>query len=137
MSVELKRFKSDEIYLDQEQAWRVLRFFWPNTDITPGSLSESDRGFAQGLLVEAIDGSYQMGFIEIIFRTFAYKVATSLSDIKDMIKEFLKQATKHWFEHATSQDLKDPKIYESVRVTLARNFRTVWNIRMATGELTY
>jgi len=137
MSVELKRFKSDEIYLDQEQAWRVLRFFWPNTNIPPGSLSETDRAFAQGLLVEAIDGSYHMGFIEIIFRTFAYKVATSFGDLKDMIKEFLKQATEHWFKHATRKDLKDPKIYESVRVTLARNFRTVWDIRIASGELTY
>lgn len=84
MSVELQKFKSDEIYLDQEQ-----------------------------------------------------EIATSFGDIKSMVKQFLKQAVKHWFKHATGKDLDDPKIYESVRATVARNFRSVWEIRMATGELTY
>jgi hypothetical protein len=115
----------------------VLRFFWPETGILPGSLSDADRAFAQGLLVEAIDASYDMGFVEIIFRSFAYKVAPSFDQLKDLIKDFLKQAAEHWFKHATRQDLQNPAIYESVRSTLARNFRSVWAIRVATGELTY
>jgi hypothetical protein len=137
MSAELRRFAPDELYLNQEQAWRVIRFFWPETDIAPGSLSDNDRQFAQGLLIEAIDSSYQMGFVEIIFRTFAYKVAPSFDQLKDMVKSFVKKAAKHWFRHATGKDLQDPQIYESIRKTIARNFRTVWVLRMQTGELTY
>lgn len=137
MGVELKRFKRDELFLDQEKAWRVLRFFWPDASVLPASLTEADRGFAQGVLLEAIDGSYHMSFVEIIFRAFAYKVAGSFGDIKDMVRDFVKQASQRWFQHATGEDLKNPKIYESVRKTLANSFRSVWKIREATGELTY
>jgi hypothetical protein len=137
MAVELKRFSGSELLLSQEQAWKVLRFFWPETSTQPGSLTQSDVGFAQGLLVEAVDGSYNMGFVEQVFQSFYMKVPTSFADIRGIVKEFAKSALKHWFRHATGADLKDPKIYESVRATLARNFRSAWRLRQETGELTY
>jgi hypothetical protein len=137
MSAELKRFSESEVYLSQEQAWRALKFFWPEIGIAPGTLTLGDRSFAQALLVEAIDSSYEEGFVEIIFRAFFMKVPQSFNAIKDMVKEFAKKALKHWFKHATGADLRDPKIYENVRATLSRNFRSVWKIREQTGELTY
>jgi hypothetical protein len=137
MSVELKRFNRTELMLTNEQAWRVLRFFWPDTSILPGDLTDDDCSFAQALLVEGIDSSYHMGFVNHLFSSFYMKVPTSFSSIRDMVKGFAKVALKHWFRHATGADLKDPKIYESVRATLARNFRSVWKIRQTTGELTY
>jgi hypothetical protein len=39
--------------------------------------------------------------------------------------------------HATGADLAEPRIYETVRLTLARNFRSVWKTREITGELMY
>lgn len=137
MSMELRRFSEGEILLTQEQAFRILRFFWPEASIPPGSLTNIDRAFAQGLLVEAIDGSYKMGFVEHLFKAFYMKVPTSFGSVRGMVKEFAKAAVKQWFNHATGADLHDPRIYESVRLTLARNFKTAWNIREQTGELTY
>ena len=137
MSLQLKRFPPDEIRLTKEQAWRILRFFWPDTSILPADLTDEDRSFAQGLLVEAIDGSYHMGYVERLFKSFYMKAPASWSDVDDMVKGFAKAALKHWFKHATQSDLANPQIYENVRLTLARNFRSTWKIRELTGELTY
>ncbi len=38
--------------------------------------------------------------------------------------KFARSAAKHWFKNARANDLLDPKIYESVRVVLSRNFKT-------------
>src|SRR5437867_1566513 len=119
MSADLRRFSESEVFLSQEQAWRALKFFWPDISIAPGALTVGDRSFAQALLVEAIDSSYQEGFVEIIYRVFFMKVPQSFSAIKDMVKEFAKKALKHWFKHATGADLQDPKIYDNIRKTLA------------------
>jgi hypothetical protein len=137
MAIRLKNFEKSEIKLSQEEAWNVIRFFWPAASASPGDLTDADRSFAQGLLVEAIDGSYNMGFVELLFKSFYMKVPNSFDQIGSMVKSFAKAALKHWFKHATQADLADPKIYESVRATLARNFSTVWRIREQTGELIY
>ena len=78
-----------------------------------------------------------MGYVEHLFKSFYMKVPASWSDVEDMVKGFAKAALKHWFKHATSKDLADAEIYETVRLTLARNFRSTRKIRELTGELTY
>jgi hypothetical protein len=127
----LRRFTASEVRLDNQQAFDVLRFFFQhNTSINISQITIEDRAFAQALLVEAVDASFQMGFVESIFRS-----AMSLTpSVKDIIKGLLKYAAKSWFRHATGRDMSDPKIYESVRVTLVRNFRSVWSLRTQTGE---
>jgi len=137
LSVQLKRFTVPEIRISRDQAWKILSFFWQDVQIGPSDLTEDDLSFIQGLLVEAIDSSYNMGFVDHLFRSFYMKVPTSFGSIRDMIKAFARSALKLWFKHATEADLKDPQIYENVRLTLARNFRSVWKTREATGELTY
>ena len=71
------------------------------------------------------------------FKSFYMKIPASWSNVEDMVKGFAKAALKHWFKHATRADLANPQIYESVRLTLARNFRSTWKIRQVTGELIY
>jgi hypothetical protein len=135
--MELRHFNLSEIILSNEDASAVIRFLWPNELIQPGSITTEDRAFAQALLIEAIDASYKMGFVEQLFKAFFMKVPTSFQSIRGMVKSFAKAAAKHWFKHATGNDLLDPKIYESVRLTLARNFKTTLKIREQTGELIY
>jgi hypothetical protein len=130
----LAKFSPDEIKLSQQDAFRVLRFFWLEPGVVPAQLTLADREFAQALLVLAIDTSYELGFVEILFKTFYMKVPTDFKAIKDMVKDFCKEAAKHWFTHATGKDLEDPKIYESARASIARNFRSVWSVRVQTGE---
>jgi hypothetical protein len=131
---ELQHFSGAEIKLTKEEAFRILRFFWIEPGIDPGNLTDSDAAFAQALLVEAIDSSYAMGYVELVYENFFGKVPTSFSALKDTVKSFAKAAAKHWFKHATRKDLEDPKIYESVRRTLAYNFGSAWRIRLQTNE---
>jgi hypothetical protein len=133
----LQQFSESELKLTQHDAFVVLRFFWLEPGILPQQLTVQDRAFAQALLVEAIDRSYDMGYVEIIFRNFYGKLPESFESIRDMVKSFAKAAAEHWFEHATGKDLENPKIYESVRRVLSANFYSVWQIRVQTGELTY
>jgi hypothetical protein len=129
----LRHFRKDEIRITPAQAERVLRFFFPDQPMT--SVSDDDVEFAQALLVEAIDASSELGYVEIL----ADKTLRPLADlglIKDLAKAFCKQALKTWFRHATGKDFTDPQIYEIVRRTISRNWRSVWSIRVATGELT-
>jgi len=102
---DLKRFQSSEIYISKHEAWLVLKFFWPDNTIDENNLTEADINFAQGLLVEAIDASYEMGYVHIIFETFYGKIPGSFADVQKMVKTFAKKAAKHWFEHLGSKDL--------------------------------
>jgi HlyD family secretion protein len=130
----LLQFSPGDVKLSQHDAFIILRFFFGDPGIPPGQMAVEDRTFAQALLVEAIDKSYDEGFVELLFKHFFMKIPTSFKDIEDTVKAFAKAALKHWFKHATRQDLQNPKIYENVRLTLARNFRSVWQIRRDTGE---
>lgn len=101
-------------------------FFWPDEMISSRieeSLVVDDRvrSFTQALLIEAIDASYSMGFVEGIFRASSNPTNGALK----IIKEFGKRATKHWFKSTRTSDLQNVRIYESVRVELARSFRVV------------
>ena len=127
----LRRFTANEVRLDSQKAFDVLRFFFQhNTSINISQITIEDRAFAQALLVEAVDASFHMGFIESIF-TNAMSLTPS---VKDIIKDLLKYAAQSWFRHATGRDISDPKIYESVRVTIVRNFRSVWSLRAQSGD---
>lgn len=75
------------------------------------------RRYAQALLVVAIDGSYLLGFVQILFNVvFRQKPGTS---IKKLIGKVTRKSTKHWWKQATERDLEDPRIYETVRVAIA------------------
>jgi hypothetical protein len=133
----LRQFQANEIIISRHDAWKILKFFWPECHLPENELTDQDVAFAQALMVEAIDASYKMGYVHILYDAFYGKIPGSLGDVKDMIKEFAKAAAKHWFKHARKNDLKDAEIYSTVRVTIARNFRSVIALREQTGELLY
>jgi len=130
----LKHFNQDEIIIDKNQAQRVLKFFFGNNVPAPSDLTNEDVAFAQGLLLEAIDKSYAMSYVQAIFDCFYMKIP---DDISGLVKEFAKKAARIWFDHAAGKDFSKPKIYVSVRNLIANNFSTVWQIRMQGGDLTY
>jgi len=135
---ELRHFSKDEIYISPQDVNLILRFFFTAEKAPPADqLTVDDQGFAQALLLEAIDSSYAMTYVQEIFDAFYGKIPTEFSAIKDMMKEFVKKAAKTWFDHATGKDLSNPKIYISVKNWIAANFRSAWVIRLSTGELTY
>jgi hypothetical protein len=130
----LRHFQKNEINLNPNDARKVLVFFFSNNVVPVEQLSDSDVEFAQALLLEAIDKSYAMGYVHAIYDAFYGKIPGDADAVKDMLKDFVKAAARNWFDHATGKDLNDPKIYSSVRAMIAANFRSVWTIRMQTGE---
>ncbi len=132
----LQHFAPGEIVISNDQAQTVLNFFWPQKADTV-SLTDADVGFAQALLLEAIDDSYSMGYVQILYDQFFMRPLPSMEKVREAAKEFAKKAIKHWFKHATQKDLENPKIYESVRARMAAQYRSMWEIRLQTGELTY
>jgi hypothetical protein len=136
--VYLRHFQRDELLFDQQQSFTILRYFGVEPGIQAAALTDEDRGFAQALLVEAIDASYELGYVNIIFDVFYMKPPVSFDKVQIMTQEFLKKVAEHWFKHATRADLRQPKIYERVRQLLQGHARTVWAIRQATeGQITY
>jgi hypothetical protein len=133
----LKHFRPDEILISADDANTILRFFFGSQVSPSGELTGEDIAFAQALLLEAIDKSYVMGYVQIVFDSFYMKVPGSFDSVEDIAKDFAKKAARHWFDHATGKDLANPKIYESIRRVIIVNFRSVWVIRMQGGGLTY
>jgi len=121
LSVYLKNFPESELIFDEEETKQILIFFFPNdkSSIDSATINSSTKNFVQGLLVEAVDASYQMGFVEALFRSICrFKGAT------DFVKTFAKKALRHWFRHIKQSDMLQVKIYESVRSRLSLNFRS-------------
>jgi hypothetical protein len=130
----LRQFSKGEIYISKHEAWSILQFFWPQNGLAEASLNDQDINFAQGLLLEAIDASYAMGYLELVYNTFYLKIPGSFGDIRSMIKSFAKKAAKHWFKNLGRKTLESAEIYTSVRNAIARNFRSVLLARKETGE---
>jgi hypothetical protein len=122
--VGLRKFNQDELIFDKVETIIILQFIFRGyvSEARLKTLNVTDhvREFAQGLLVEAVDASYAMGFIEAIFKSSVNPSAGA----KKILKKFGKKALKHWFKHASPKGLLHVKIYEIVRKQLAVNFQT-------------
>jgi hypothetical protein len=135
----LIKFQPGELRFNLAQTYQILHFFFPTTQFTQDQIDEQYRPFAQGLLVEAIDASYEMGYVEILFRKFLVPTPAGFSSLRGLIKSFVKSASKHWFKNLDRhhKTLDDATIYESVRATVSNNFVSVFRIGLQTGDLTY
>ena len=120
--VHLRTFKAEELLLDQDETRRVLIFFFPTeeTKLNTVEMSDALRSFAQGLMVEAIDASYAIGWIELTFDFI--KPRPSTKDVKKSIQKILKEAPKYWFKHRKNNNLLEAEVYEIVRKQLSFNF---------------
>ena len=128
----LRQFKPEELLFNVEETRIVLKFIFKPTDYTLiDSLPMSDalREFAQGLLVEAIDASYAIGFVEALIRS----TANPAKDALQLLKSFGRKASKLWFKHATVHDLMNVKVYQFVLDVLAESFRKPLQIDYVAG----
>lgn len=118
-TLSLPGIPDSKVVLNEREAQEVLAFFWPSKKpaIKTTPMTVDLRRYAQALLVVAIDGSYLLGFVHILFNVvFRQKPGAS---IKKLITKVTRKSTKHWWKHATENDLEDPRIYETVRVAIA------------------
>ncbi|PAU82223.1 hypothetical protein CK501_03515 [Halovibrio salipaludis] len=126
----LKSFDSDEILLDGEEARTVLYFIFTDAEknlIDRLEMDEKARGYAQGLLVEAIDASYSIGYLEKLFRSAANPTKGAVK----LLKSFAKKASKQWFKHASASDLQNVRVYQFVVDHLATQFKSELRILLA------
>lgn len=126
-TIHLRRFTASELLLDEAETRTILKFFFQDNGlperIEQMVIDDQARSFAQGLIVEAIDMSYQMGFVEALILS----IRNPSHGATKIIKSFAKRSLRHWFKHATAQDLQDVKVYDSVRKALAFTFATYMN----------
>jgi hypothetical protein len=127
----LINFNPSDLVFDEEETKEILKFFFKTDLAFIDSIAIDDRirNFAQGILIEAIDASYAIGYIKIVFDVFY------LQPPKPMRKVFTKLGRKvamYWFKHARATDLLNIKIYEMVRSKIAEGFR--WHfLNLANG----
>jgi hypothetical protein len=109
-----------DLLFDEVETREILTFFWAHltTQINNMTTTNEVRRFAQSLLIAAIDASYAMGYVDILFTT----VANPRGGLKKMGQKLAKQFVSYWWKHAQQKDLQSAKIYESVRRTVSHNF---------------
>lgn len=118
--IHLRKFKEEELIFDEEETRIILRFIFKNRHNLIDNLEINDktREFAQGLLLEAVDASYALGFVHSLFGA-AFNPGMGA---KKVLIKFGKKALKHWFKHVTAKDLMNIKIYEVIRIALENGF---------------
>lgn len=121
--IEVPKITDGEIFLDKDEAKAVLVFFWPDEVGRVENLSDSVslRMFAQQILIIGVDATYAMGYIEATFRSLGKSPPKNIINI---LKKLAKNNSKHWYKHATGKDLNNPRIYDSVRKTIAQQRRS-------------
>lgn len=119
-TIYLRQFAAAELLLDEREARQVLQFIFRRQGVLMGRMPITDkvRGLAQGLLVEAVDASYALGFVDAL----VHATASPGAGMKRVLLRFGRKAARHWFKHASAQDLLDIRIYEIVRERLEYSF---------------
>ncbi len=125
----LLHFSENELYLDDMQASKVLDFFGFST--TGTMITMRDREFAQALLVEAIDASRSMWYIEIL-RDSACKPGSSVQSI---MTAFAQKSLMRWFKSKVSAKGAKVVIYESVKNTIRWKAGSIWRLRQNELEM--
>lgn len=107
------------------QSWCFLFSFPPtrrSSIVSPSTILGA--ALRKGLLVEAVDASYALGYVDIAMQVFYPSSASRSGEMLALLNRFALRASQHWFKHRRSKDLMSAKIYESVRRELSRRFRT-------------
>lgn len=119
LSFVLPRIDSQDLVFNEAETREILGFFWPQyaNALQTLTITDSVREFAQGLLIVAVDASYAMGYIEILVNVLIKRKPGS--SIRSMVAKLVRKNVKHWWKHASSQDLADATVYETVRSAIA------------------
>lgn len=129
---QLRQFKQEELAFTEQESIIILKFIFNQVDhalINSLQMSDHLRSFAQGLLVEAIDASYKIGYLQSLFKSTANPTAGAAQ----IIKRFAKNSAKHWFKHTNIHNLQNVEIYDFVRSRIAAAFRSELGIFLSSA----
>jgi hypothetical protein len=129
--IKIPDFSESDIFIDEEETKAILLFYWPEkaSQIATLQVGLDAKKLAQTVLIAGVDASYAIGYIGAIVRNM-YNPGKGLASA---LKKIAKRAAKHWFQHATAQDLADAKIAFSVKSTIKGAARTHFEF-LLTGQ---
>ncbi|EDM68163.1 MAG: hypothetical protein COA76_14900 [Moritella sp.] len=133
MYKEIRTFKSHELLFSKDETVRILKFIFKPSEyeaIDSLEITVRVRNFAQGLLIEAIDASYAMGFVHALFKASA----NPTSGIVSLLKKFGKDAASHWFKHVQASDLQNIKVYQHILDSIALKSKRFLHIMLVQVE---
>ena len=122
-------FSENEIYLDDMQASKILDFFGFTT--TGTVITKIDREFAQALLVEAIDASRSMWYIQTLWDS----ASKPNSSVESIIKAFAKKSITKWYKSKGASKEAKVAIYNSVKNTIRWKASSIWRMRQNELEM--
>jgi hypothetical protein len=122
------------IKISQQEALDVLEWVHGKSQLKAKDMTDEDQGYAQTMLVEMLNASFAIGFVEALFRSSA-KIPSGPAAV---IKSFLKGAGKNLIKYKDKDDLKEmmknPIIYKMSYNVVALKTKSQWAIRVNTGE---
>lgn len=128
----LKPTKSPKI--KEADALAIFEWLHGKSGLTAKDMTKEDRGYAEAILIEMLNASFAMGFIEALLRS-AMKIP---GGPKKVLIAFLKGAGKNLVKYKDKDDLqkmmKKPVIYKSVYNTVKLKTKSIWGIRVSIGE---
>jgi hypothetical protein len=141
--ITLQDIPPSQLIYNERETKQILSFFWPEYALRIRQLAITDavRSFAQALLIVAIDSSNSMGYVKDIFDVISRAITRPDTNVEGLAKKLAMNFTNHWWKYTRSQDLQKVKIFETVRVQIARSHRTrlaefLEGIARATGRTT-
>jgi len=124
------------VILSKSDAYAIIVFVWGKSKIKSSEFTKEDCGFAQALLVEMLDGSFSIGFVEKLF-----SASNPPGGVIKVIKAFLKGAGKNFVKYKDKDDLKkmikEPIIANAPKVQVARINKSNWALRENGCEISY
>lgn len=131
VSLSLPVISDQNVVLTDQEARDVFVFFWPERTqaIERMALDINARRYAQALLIVAVDASYLVGFVDILVNAIIRRKPGAR--VQALIRKITRKYVQHWWKNATEEDLLDPKIYDTVRRTIALKQKTRFEMLLA------
>ncbi|MES1948531.1 hypothetical protein C84B14_14356 [Salinisphaera sp. C84B14] len=119
VTLQLPNISDRNLVFGVSETREIFLFFWPSrrSAIQGLAIKNEHRRYAQALLIVAIDASYTVGYVEILVNTLFRKMPRF--NVGRFAAELGRRFTAHWWKHATRADLRDARIYDTVRASIA------------------
>jgi len=123
IAINVPQITDADLVFDEAETRAILKFFWPHLGgrIDTADVGNNLRRFAQTILIVAVDATYALGFVESLVNAVRGP-ARSAGALVSLGRKLAFGAGRNWFKHASRSDLKHPKVAQSVRLSVARNF---------------
>ncbi len=121
--IKIPDFEDDQLVFDASETKQIPCFFWPSRQLAINAfeINNNMRRLAQTALIASIEGTFAMGIIDITLQSLngAHRL-----NVAKWARKLASKLTRYAWKHAQHKDLKDVRIYSSIRDTVANNLRS-------------